>query len=343
MAWTTPRTWVAGELVTAAIGNTHWRDNFNALYAGAMSISSQAANDVPYATSATQLGRSANLQFNGTDLAIGAASKVRLDGSFAGDTYIHQVSANSVEIVTGGAVAMQFNATSNVMAATAKLYLDGGGNTYIYESSADVVDLYVGAVNTFKSSGTAVTIGPTVTLGLGAAFYQHVLNGSTGVGLQFKRTTATAQTWEIRCDTDSAFKVLDLTDAGMEAISIAIGTQLVTFGQGAAVAAAKKLYLDGGGDTYIWEDSANQLSVVAGGTTALQTTATAVTAHVDVDCVTYAKLAVGGSPLGGTPFSPGTVKVGNDASTVWLSEPAVWFKIKNRATGTIYAVPGYAQ
>ena len=27
MAWTAPRTWVAGELVTAALGNTHWRDN----------------------------------------------------------------------------------------------------------------------------------------------------------------------------------------------------------------------------------------------------------------------------------------------------------------------------
>ena len=27
MAYTAPRTWVAGELVTAALGNTHWRDN----------------------------------------------------------------------------------------------------------------------------------------------------------------------------------------------------------------------------------------------------------------------------------------------------------------------------
>ena len=27
MSWTAPRTWVAGELVTAALGNTHWRDN----------------------------------------------------------------------------------------------------------------------------------------------------------------------------------------------------------------------------------------------------------------------------------------------------------------------------
>lgn len=29
MAWTTPRTWVAGEIVTAAIMNTHVRDNLN--------------------------------------------------------------------------------------------------------------------------------------------------------------------------------------------------------------------------------------------------------------------------------------------------------------------------
>lgn len=27
MSWTAPRTWVTAEVVTAAIGNTHWRDN----------------------------------------------------------------------------------------------------------------------------------------------------------------------------------------------------------------------------------------------------------------------------------------------------------------------------
>jgi hypothetical protein len=31
MAWTAPRTWVAGETVTAALGNTHWRDNLKAI------------------------------------------------------------------------------------------------------------------------------------------------------------------------------------------------------------------------------------------------------------------------------------------------------------------------
>lgn len=34
MTWTTPRTWVAGETVTAAIMNAHVRDNLNALKNG---------------------------------------------------------------------------------------------------------------------------------------------------------------------------------------------------------------------------------------------------------------------------------------------------------------------
>jgi len=36
MAWTTPRTWTTSELVTASIGNTHWRDNLNYLYTSAL-------------------------------------------------------------------------------------------------------------------------------------------------------------------------------------------------------------------------------------------------------------------------------------------------------------------
>jgi len=34
MTWVAPRTWVAGEVVTAALGNTHWRDNLLALAHG---------------------------------------------------------------------------------------------------------------------------------------------------------------------------------------------------------------------------------------------------------------------------------------------------------------------
>lgn len=57
MAWTTPRTWVAAEVVTASLMNTHIRDNLDVLRAGGLALSSQAAQDFIYASSATQLSR----------------------------------------------------------------------------------------------------------------------------------------------------------------------------------------------------------------------------------------------------------------------------------------------
>lgn len=57
MAWTSPRTWTAGELVTAAIMNTHIRDNEGELRAGGIAIASQATGDFLFASSATQFGR----------------------------------------------------------------------------------------------------------------------------------------------------------------------------------------------------------------------------------------------------------------------------------------------
>lgn len=38
MAWTTPRNWVAGELVTAALFNLHIRDNENAIQDGLVGV-----------------------------------------------------------------------------------------------------------------------------------------------------------------------------------------------------------------------------------------------------------------------------------------------------------------
>lgn len=57
MAWTTPRTWVALEYLTASIFNTHVRDQLNELRAGGFALASQAAGDYMIATSATQWGR----------------------------------------------------------------------------------------------------------------------------------------------------------------------------------------------------------------------------------------------------------------------------------------------
>ena len=57
MAYSAPQTVAAGDLATAAIHNTQIVASIAALYAGEMSVASQAAGDLLYATSATQWGR----------------------------------------------------------------------------------------------------------------------------------------------------------------------------------------------------------------------------------------------------------------------------------------------
>ena len=57
MAYTEPPSVTTGELMEAADWNTYERANMIALYSGEMSLASQAANDLPYATSATQWAR----------------------------------------------------------------------------------------------------------------------------------------------------------------------------------------------------------------------------------------------------------------------------------------------
>lgn len=71
-SWTSPRTWTDTELVTETIMNAHVRDNLIVLRAGGVAIASQAANEIIYATSATQLGRSANLTFGSSSFIVKA-------------------------------------------------------------------------------------------------------------------------------------------------------------------------------------------------------------------------------------------------------------------------------
>jgi len=66
MGWTTPKSWVTGYKVLASDLNSFLSDNDAALRAGGVAIASQAAGDVVYASSSTQLAR----------VAIGTANKI---------------------------------------------------------------------------------------------------------------------------------------------------------------------------------------------------------------------------------------------------------------------------
>lgn len=126
MAWTSPRTYVAGELITAAIGNQQWRDNSIAMYAGAISLASQAAGDILYASSASQLARvgigaaGTVLVSNGSAPAWSASPTITFADGTAGapsitfasdpDTGFYRIGANDMAASVGTGLLTRWNA-----------------------------------------------------------------------------------------------------------------------------------------------------------------------------------------------------------------------------------------
>jgi hypothetical protein len=100
MAWTTPRTWVTGELVPASTMNTHVRDNVQYLYdnsprrvytAPPVSFSNNTAENTlfQYTVPAGRMGTSLSLRFYGfLNVVTDAARNVNTRLKFGGVTQI---------------------------------------------------------------------------------------------------------------------------------------------------------------------------------------------------------------------------------------------------------------
>jgi hypothetical protein len=196
VAWTTPRTWVSGELVTAALFNTHLRDNLSALDGGRLAITSQAAGDVVYASSSTALARLAKdagkflksgasavswdtISFStvsplttrgdvlysssgtvtGTRLAIGSANTfLKSDGT--------DVSWSAVGGSHTGVISGRLTLTSGLAVTTADV--TGAGTLYFTPYNGATIDLYTG------SAWTQVTFAEmSIALSGGSASKPH--------------------------------------------------------------------------------------------------------------------------------------------------------------------------
>jgi hypothetical protein len=146
MSWTSPRTWVASELVTASICNTHIRDQFDYLKA------------TPSLSTLTLTGGA-----GAASLTVPATGRVYLDGGT--NTYLSERAADTVTLVAGGTAALDVNATECyvygelVMSAAKKLYLDGGSNTYLQEHSADTIRIAAGGAVNLTVTSTNVEVG----------------------------------------------------------------------------------------------------------------------------------------------------------------------------------------
>ena len=117
MAWTTPATFVATNILTAAQLNTNVRDNANALYGGGLALASQAAGDWMQASSATAWVRTkpfSPLLYSGTTPA---------DNTSTGETDLMSVTLAAGLLSTNGwgvEVVAAFTFVNNANAKTIK-------------------------------------------------------------------------------------------------------------------------------------------------------------------------------------------------------------------------------
>ena len=102
--------------------------------------------------------------------------KAYVDSRSGAITALNNATAN--ELVTVGSTTTELDAETNLtfdgtdlaIAATGKIYLDGGSNTYITESSADRVKIFVGGdemLNLIESSTNVVRVEDETYLGVG--------------------------------------------------------------------------------------------------------------------------------------------------------------------------------
>jgi hypothetical protein len=108
-SWTSPRTWVQGELVTPSIMNSAIRDNLTVLRAGGLAVASQAAGDLLCASSATQWGRcgTGTITLLG-GLEVPSGSRV----SLGGDTYINESGPDNLALVAGNVLSLSATPTA---------------------------------------------------------------------------------------------------------------------------------------------------------------------------------------------------------------------------------------
>ena len=162
------------------------------------------------------------------------------------------------------------------LSATKKLFLDGGGHSYIVESAADVVDLYAGAelMMRWDETNNAVSIlrdadTATFNIGVGSDLELYVESGGADTAI-IRSRTGDFKIMAQAADADMRFFCDDGSGGDDEYLRLDGGATSLDMFVDTRLAATKKLYLDGGANTYITETSADLVDLYVGGQNALR-------------------------------------------------------------------------
>lgn len=187
------------------------------------------------------------------DFGIAAARKFYLDGAgLNGDTYIYESVANQMTFFVNGGNRIDITSTKITcgidvsLPATNKLYLDGGTNTYIYESAGDQITFVCGGSNRVDISTTRLICGVDFSVPSTNKIY---LDGGTDTYIY-----------------ESSANQISFFTNGTNKMNLSASTLALTSNTDLSLEPTKKLYLDGGTDTYIHESAANVISLFCGAT-----------------------------------------------------------------------------
>ena len=207
MAWTTPRTWTTGEIVTAALLDTHLRDNLNVtapavmtaqgdlLYASAANAPARLAKDANSTRSLTNTGTNNNPAWAQVALATGVSGTLPVGNGGTGATSLDDKAVlisqdsgtdtvGSVALTTSGQIII--GGSSGPTAAT----ITAGSNITITNGDGSISIAASVSGGTQFATGSYTGNGGTSNAITGVGFQPkllHITKKLTSVGDDFLR------------------------------------------------------------------------------------------------------------------------------------------------------------
>ena len=235
-------------------------------------IDGTTANGVLTYGGTNNIDTEANLTFDGTDLAIAATGKIYLDGG--SDCYIHNPSGDTVDFVAGGRVMLRLfeGGTDYVhIDDNVRLGIGSGDDLLIYHNGTDNIidnstsdqDLYI-KVNDGGSSINALHIdssavghiklpndGQVLSIGAG----DDLVMQHDGTNTYIDNNKGNLNIGANDADKDLILLCDDGSGGTTPYITLDGSATFTHLYQNTGLAEGKKLFLDGGNDTYITSDS----------------------------------------------------------------------------------------